>query len=258
MSKEGSVLAKSFAFLFIFLAIRAGAVAAQDCKDGIRRTAPSDRYIVSEVGYVLDKLSNLMWKRCSEGQNYNAQSGWCDGQAIGLTWQDALLRAQQINTGDIEGGMSFDNWRLPNVKELASLAEYACIGPAINEYIFPNTPPWSNGYWSSSTWSWKRANEAWKIYFYNGVDRYDRKDNGGKVRYVRNNLEKGDSNESGAIDVGDALLCIRLALGQIQPIPELLYTCDVGPKMNGVASSDGTVDLTDILVISEILNREGP
>lgn len=44
-------------------------------------------------------------------------------------------------------GCDSADWRLPNKNELASIVEYRCYQPAINNRQFPNTSGW---YWSSS------------------------------------------------------------------------------------------------------------
>ena len=89
---------------------------------------------------VTDKRTGLEWARCSLGQSWNGST--CTGTASTHTHEQALAQAQAANVGGASG------WRLPNVKELASLADKGCRDPAIDSTAFPNTP--SSWYWASS------------------------------------------------------------------------------------------------------------
>lgn len=44
--------------------------------------------------------------------------------------------------------LGYEDWRLPNSKELASLVEYACFAPAISVEAFPDTP--SASFWTNT------------------------------------------------------------------------------------------------------------
>lgn len=135
---------------------------------------------------VTDKRTGLVWKRCSEGQTLSGNS--CIDTAAGYTHEQALARAKSANTADSATG-----WRLPNVKELASLADRGCQSPAIDSTAFPGTSsPW--WYWSSSPLV-SNSYYAWVFDFENGVvgsgyyDRYIH----GKVRLVRTNSPEGSA-----------------------------------------------------------------
>jgi hypothetical protein len=52
-------------------------------------------------------------------------------------------------------------WRLPNIKELTSIADKSLNYPAINATAFPATPPF--GFWSSSPVA--GTGQAWCVYF---------------------------------------------------------------------------------------------
>jgi Protein of unknown function (DUF1566) len=119
------------------------------------------RYTYSAAGdEVTDTQTGLVWRRCSEGQAWSG--GTCTGSAATYTHEQALARATaQMGTA---------GWRLPNVKELASLADKTRTDPAINTTAFPATP--SNWYWSSTPYAGD-ASRAWFVSFYNGNVGYD-------------------------------------------------------------------------------------
>ncbi len=151
----------------------AGAAAAQTCNyGGIPATAPASRFTDNGDGTVTDKSTGLQWQRCSQGQAWS--SGTCAGTATAHAWQAALQLAEAVSYA----GQS--DWRLPNIKELASIVEQACYSPAIDLAVFPGTP--SSYFWSSSYYM---ANDALDVYFSYGSDGNDRKYRGKQVRLVR-------------------------------------------------------------------------
>ena len=128
---------------------------AQTCHPRIPHTAPDSRYtVLASTSEILDKQTNLVWQRCSLGQTWDGTS--CAGSPGFYSWQSAFQAAR-----DQKGG-----WRLPNVKELHSLIEVACIDPSINETIFPATIP-RRGYWEywTATPSANKMSRAWVISF---------------------------------------------------------------------------------------------
>ena len=130
------------ASLLLIGGLAAGPAAAkQTCKyDSIAATAPASRFTDNGDGTVTDKATGLQWKRCSEGQEWNGAT--CTGSAARHTWQQALQRA---DTATYAGK---SDWRLPNIKELASIVEQACDWPSIDLGAFPATQ--TRDYWSSS------------------------------------------------------------------------------------------------------------
>lgn len=58
-------------------------------------------------GTVTDAASGLMWAQADNGE--------------ALSWKDALAWAEQMNA---EGYLGYDDWRVPNVKELQGLVDY--------------------------------------------------------------------------------------------------------------------------------------
>lgn len=130
---------------------------AQICQNTIVASAPDTRYQVvagSQGAEVLDLSTNLIWQRCSVGQQWTGTQ--CSGQAQALTWADALKQVGQPNSV----------WRVPNIRELHSLIEDACYDSSINPTFFPDTP--AQYYWSSSP-STTNQQTAWSVDFNTGV-----------------------------------------------------------------------------------------
>jgi len=81
-----------------------------------------------------------------------------------LTWSQALAQAEAVTFA------GYSDWRVPNIKELSSLAEDCRIAPAINDALFPNTPSSSGSiFWSASPSAFGASSDnAWKVRFYLG------------------------------------------------------------------------------------------
>jgi hypothetical protein len=144
-------------------------------------TATTTHLTDNNDGTITDPETGLIWKKCSEGQSWSTAGNNCSGTENTYTWAAALQRAQSVNTGSGEN-FSQTDWRLPNVKELASIAELRCEAPAINNTVFPNTP--SAFFWSSSAYA-PSSNLAWDVNFSSGGDGASNKSGSGFVRLVR-------------------------------------------------------------------------
>ena len=117
-------------------------------------------------GTVTDLRTGLMWQKHLS----NSPSGG--------TWVDALNACE----GSAHAG--YDDWRLPNIRELESLvdASRALASPAADTDVFPYTQMWY--YWSSTTYV-GNTSEAWSIEFRYGDVGNRGKEIGGHVRCVR-------------------------------------------------------------------------
>ena len=129
---------------------------AQTCLSDAPQTTPTSQFVNNGDGTVTDLTTGLMWMQCSLGQVW--VNGACTGDAQTLNWQEALLLAHGYQFA------SQDGWRLPNIKELASLTERQCVRPAINETLFPSTP--SDDFWTSTP-SVRDPQRAWVVAFFN-------------------------------------------------------------------------------------------
>lgn len=132
-------------------------------------------------GTITDPEAGLIWKKCSEGQSWSSAGNNCTGTEATYNWQQALLRAQAVNAGTGEN-FSQSDWRVPNIKELASIVELRCSSPAINNTVFPATA--AAFYWSSSPYAPLSA-FAWGLGFNFGNDGVVNRSNVNRVRLVR-------------------------------------------------------------------------
>lgn len=129
---------------------------SQTCLPTFDASTQTDEFVDNADGTATDETLGLIWMRCSLGQTWEDET--CIGDASELTWQQALQTAHGYEYAEQLG------WRVPNMKELASLTERSCVRPAINELFFPNTS--SDNYWTSTP-SVVDPERAWVIAFFN-------------------------------------------------------------------------------------------
>ncbi len=143
------------------------------CRDDIATASGTGRYRIHNDGTVTDLRTGLMWKRCPEGRSgaQCEQGTWAE-----MTWSGALAAAAASRFA------GHDDWRLPNVKELASLLAADCASPAINATVFPHT--YIGKYWSASP-SREQAGSAWWVNFFMGRTGFEPMDRLLQVRLVR-------------------------------------------------------------------------
>ena len=158
------------------------AISEQLCRTEteIPPSTPTSQFIQHNNGTVTDTATRLVWMRCSLGQTWDGTA--CQGDVQLLNWQQALQAPQTTNFAE------YNNWRLPNIKELASIIEEACYNPAINLTIFPNTFfADDSGYWSSSQNGWSsQFFGAWILTFIDGSNGISGEGSYGRpVRLVR-------------------------------------------------------------------------
>jgi hypothetical protein len=138
---------------------------------------PNSRYTVhGNTSTVTDTVTGLMWQQCIQGW---AGAGCTTGSATTHTWQAALQLATTANINQIAG---YNDWRLPNIKELTSLVALDRYNPAINLTAFPNTP--SADFCSSSPYA-DGSNTAWQVSFSYGRNIIINRNSSDHVRLVR-------------------------------------------------------------------------
>jgi len=118
---------------------------------------PVPRFIDNADGTITDNLTGLMWLK-----DVN-----CFGSK---TWQGALdtVADFDVNPGNYSCKSYtavYDDWRLPNRKELHSLTDFSQYDPALpSGHPFLNVQ--SDYYWSSTTYTFYTY--AWGVNIYNG------------------------------------------------------------------------------------------
>ena len=78
------------------------------------------RYQDNADGTITDLETNLMWAKCSGGLEYDVDA--CQGSSASVDWRDALEAAENATLAD------YDDWRLPNAKELQTLSALSADG----------------------------------------------------------------------------------------------------------------------------------
>ncbi|BCL73250.1 hypothetical protein TUMSATVNIG1_52230 [Vibrio nigripulchritudo] len=142
--------------LTMLLTLTSSGAMAQICAADITKSAPNSRFVAEDNGTVKDLKTGLVWMRCPLGKTWNNASGSCSGENLGTQWQTILNEVADINSKPLHKLHKFagyEDWRLPNAKELFSLIEKSCIKPALNTKAFPNFMPADSFSTTSSLWS---------------------------------------------------------------------------------------------------------
>lgn len=134
---------------------------------------PNPRFTINGNGTVTDNLTGLIWL--------------ADASCAAIspaTWPVAMANATALASGacGLTDGSTAGQWRVPNVKELQSLIDFAYINPALSNTA--GTGQWTTGnpftnvqslYWSSSAYV-DVPTSAWLVYLV-----YGSVGNGGKT-----------------------------------------------------------------------------
>ena len=111
--------------------------------------APPNQYTAVATGEVQDNYTGLVWQ-----QGYSPAT---------MTFAEAAPYCASL-------ALNGHTWRLPSIRELATLVDEAQVAPAINRTMFPNTQYGSrsnNWYWGSHA-SRSNAQAAWALNFDDG------------------------------------------------------------------------------------------
>lgn len=129
--------------IILFFLILCNSSFAQVIENSTDVGISDDRYRVHGNGTVTDLKTGLMWAQCSLGQIWDQSTNTCLGNELGFNWNSAQSFAQNVVLAN------YSDWRIPNLKELASIVALDRYDPAINLYAFPSTR--SNiAFWTST------------------------------------------------------------------------------------------------------------
>lgn len=132
---------------------------------------PGPRFTDNGNGTVSDNLTGLMWQKdanciatCYPKCKFVASFPEEPGVVL---WNDALDIVTGINDGTYSKcGAGYNDWRLPNVRELHSLIDFRQYKPALpSGHPFVNVQDWN--YWSSTT-NAHFTDSAWRVGMRNG------------------------------------------------------------------------------------------
>ena len=83
-------------------------------------------------GTITDDVTGLMWRQ--------------EDDDVGKNWEESLIFCESLDLG------GHTDWRLPDIKEIRSIADNTRFNPGIDTTYFPGTDwPYWLSYWSSST-----------------------------------------------------------------------------------------------------------
>ena len=110
---------------------------------------------------VRDKVTGLVWEMKQNKDDVPDYNNPHDADNT-YKWHDA----QDIFIGALNSAQfgGYSDWRLPTVKELASIIDRATYNPSINTTYFPNTQEFF--YWSSTTYT-GYPDITWTVSFLN-------------------------------------------------------------------------------------------
>lgn len=164
---------KALILLSMLLETTEGLAEQQYCLESSSQSSSQPRFSALENGEVLDKQTGLVWQQCLLG----ASGEMCKrGKSKKLNWKQALEAARISNEA------TQSQWRLPNVRELASLVALECNRPAINLFVFADDP--GQHVWSSSPYKFY-PHYAWYVDFSDGSIVYSDRQDAKHVRLVR-------------------------------------------------------------------------
>ena len=100
-----------------------------DCRS-VLESGDYGRFELKGQGIAKDNDLGVEWFRCSVGQRFLKDR--CAGEPLFLRWETGTDTIKEMNEKAAE------SWRLPTLKELASLKVRGCGNPSVNLNVFPD------------------------------------------------------------------------------------------------------------------------
>ena len=118
-----------FVLLAIVIAISGcGRRLPPDCREFLE-IEDYGRFEITGNGIARDTGFGIDWFRCSVGQRFLRDK--CVGEPLYTHWESGVSTVSEMNEKAAE------HWRLPTLKELASLRIEGCGNPSVNLNVFP-------------------------------------------------------------------------------------------------------------------------
>jgi hypothetical protein len=135
---------------------------ARCVRGGAASAPPRPNFTDNGDGTVTDLDTGLIWQQAEVSPAMN--------------WEAALRYAENLSFA------GYNDWRLPNVKELQSLNDETIANPSLDKIYFPGAT--AAKYWTSTTLA-KQSPRAWYLDFQYGIATYEDKTSSLLVRCVR-------------------------------------------------------------------------
>ncbi|TGK43927.1 DUF1566 domain-containing protein [Leptospira andrefontaineae] len=150
--------------------------------------APS-RFTDNGDGTLTDKITNLIWQKCTAGVGSkdastppvstcgagNISGSDTNGAPSTFTWKEALAYCNGTGTVKppaLTGSFAGKTWRLPNIRELLSIVDRSVYNPSLDTSSFVIGTGSPDFFWSSTT-SYNQLSAAWTVNFYYGYSYYN-------------------------------------------------------------------------------------
>jgi len=187
-----------------------------------------DHLIINGDGTVTDTWTGLMWQQA--------------GSDSGMSWSDALSYSESMTFG------GYTDWRLPSVKELASIVDRSRYDPAIDDTVFSGDL--SDWYWSSSSDA-SHPGFAWGVRFGSGGVGHGGKSVLNRVRAVRG----GQSRLLGHLIISAPAQASFWTIGENMPI--LWDTSGISGNVSIKLSREGGREGTFDTIITDSTPNDG-
>ena len=154
-----------------------GRRAANSGDDGDLELGAARSYTDNLDGTITDNTTGLMWEKLTNDSSIHDKD-------YTYSWANAFaVKIAALNSANFAG---HNDWRLPNINELQTLADYGLFNPAIDSAFNNGLDSFtrSSVYWSSTT-SAGSPGLAWGVIFADGFVRAIGMSNFGFVRAVR-------------------------------------------------------------------------
>jgi predicted small lipoprotein YifL len=149
-----------------------------------------NEFVDNGDGTISDLATGLMWMKDDYGE--------------GIEWEEALEYCENLEFA------GYDDWKLPNVKELQSIVDYSGVYPAVNPTYFNCTKPEDEDYF---TWLWSSTSAdetvgaAWYVSFGKAVGLDGQDSHGAGAVRDRQKYEASQYTEE-----GDTYVCTLRAV----------------------------------------------